>query len=118
MDYVWYVGYGSNLNEQRFLCYIQGGTPRFGRRSDIGCTDKTLPKDNRPITIHYPLYFALPVDITKTENWDVGGVAFISPYKDTNTKTFCRMWKITKEQYEEVRVQEGRSDLGTAKKYN
>lgn len=106
---VWYVGYGSNLSKQRFLCYIEGGTPLFGKRHHDGCTDKTLPKNNRPIIIHYPLYFALPKGRTKTENWCDGGVAFISPYKDVNTKTLCRMWKITKEQYEQVRDQEGRS---------
>jgi len=29
--YVWYAGYGSNLNKQRFMCYIKGGTPTYGK---------------------------------------------------------------------------------------
>lgn len=106
---VWYVGYGSNLSEQRFLCYIEGGTPLFGKKKYKGCTDKTLPIERRSKIIHYPLYFALPQGETKTENWGDGGVAFIRLQKDVNTETLCRMWKITKEQYEQVRNQEGRS---------
>ena len=26
-ELVWYLSYGSNLLEERFLCYIEGGTP-------------------------------------------------------------------------------------------
>ena len=42
-EYVWYVGYGSNLNKQRFLCYILGGTPKYGCKSNQGCINKALP---------------------------------------------------------------------------
>ena len=79
---VWYVKYGSNLSEQHFLCYIQGGTPCFGKKHNISFTDKTLPKDNRPITIHYSLYFALPRSNKETTNWGHGGVTFISLHKE------------------------------------
>jgi hypothetical protein len=106
-NHIWYVGYGSNLSEQRFLCYIKGGTPGFGKKCYGGCTDKTQPKDNRPKTIHYPLYFALPGRSKETTNWGCGGVAFIGPRKDEKIKTLCRLWKITKEQYTEVKEQEG-----------
>jgi len=112
MGYVWYVGYGSNIHEQRFLCYTKGGTPRFGKRCNKGCTDKTLPVEKRPMTINYPLYFALPDKETKTSNWGDGGVAFIDPREDKRLKTLCRMWKITKGQYDEVKAQEGRSWYG------
>ncbi len=109
MDYIWYAGYGSNLSEQRFLCYIQGGSPHFGRKCNTGCEDTTLPVENKPKIIHYRLYFALPDNCKKTCNWGCGGIAFISPHKDKMSKTLCRMWKITKNQYEEVKKQEGRS---------
>ena len=112
MDYVWYVGYGSNICEQRFLCYIKGGTPRFGKKHNSGCTDKTRPVENKPVTLGYPLYFALPDSNMSTSNWGYGGVAFIAPQEDNNSKTFCRMWKITKRQYDEVREQEGRNLYG------
>lgn len=107
-SYVWYAGYGSNLSQQRFLCYIKGGKPLFGMKENKGCSDKSLPIDNKPFIIPYSLYFALPNGRTQTENWSKGGVAFVSPGQD-NAKTLCRMWKITGEQYEEVKEQEGAS---------
>ena len=107
-NYIWYVGYGSNVHEERFFCYIKGGTPRFGKMCNKGCNnDKTLPIENKAITIDYPLYFALPDKKKGTPNWGDGGVAFIEHQKVKKVKTFCRMWKITKEQYKEVRSQEG-----------
>jgi hypothetical protein len=112
MDYVWYVGYGSNINEQRFLCYIYGGSPLFGKKHTRGCTDKIRPPENKQITIGFPLYFALPGAIRRTSNWGYGGVAFIDQQEDKSAKTFCRMWKITKRQYDEVREQESRNLYG------
>lgn len=110
MDYIWYVGYGSNLSEQRFFCYIKGGTPDFGMGNNAGCKkDQTLPVENKPLIIPYTLYFAWPNNCKKTSKWGYGGVAFIGPHEDKEVKTFCRMWKITREQYEEVWDQEGRS---------
>ena len=112
MSYIWYVGYGSNLHEQRFLCYIKGGTPCFGKKCNDGCKDTALPVEKKAITINYPLYFALPDKNTNTPNWGIGGVAFIGHQEDKKLKTFCRMWKITKGQYDEVKKQEGSSWYG------
>jgi hypothetical protein len=113
MDYIWYVGYGSNLSEQRFFCYIRGGTPSFGKTRNDGCkSDQRLPAENRSIVIHYPLYFALPDNLTETRNWGRGGVAFIRHEEEKESKTLCRMWKIKREQYREVRIQEGSSWYG------
>ena len=112
MANVWYVGYCSNLHEQRFLCYVKGETPRFGTKCANGCKDKTLPTENKPMIIAYQLYFALPGNNSRTTNWGPGGVAFIDPNENKGVKTFCRMWKLTKEQYKEVRDQEGRSWYG------
>ncbi len=58
--------------------------------------------------INYPLYFALPDKNTKTYNWGTGGVAFVGPKEDRRVKTLCRMWKITQNQYNEVKTQEGK----------
>lgn len=104
--YVWYVGYGSNLCEERFLCYINGGKFKWGGSSAEGCTNKDLPKTNKQTQIPYRLFFA-----KSSSNWDNGGVAFINPNKDSDKSnwTLGRMWKITCEQYEEVRRQEGKS---------
>jgi len=104
---VWYVGYGSNLSEQRFLCYIKGGQPTFGTIRHQGCTDPSLPEDDRPTVIPYSLYFALPEGIGGTENWSSGGVAFLSPDRDERDETAGRMWRITESQYAEVKEKEG-----------
>jgi len=109
-SYVWYVGYGSNLSKQRFFCYIVGGTPKYGKKYNDGCSDTNCPTDDKQIKIPYRLYFALPNGHTRTDNWGEGGVAFINPVKEDNEHywSLCRMWKITCEQYEEVRNQEGK----------
>lgn len=109
--YVWYVGYGSNLSKQRFLCYIEGGKPKYGKNNHNGCTNKTPPIENSSLKIPYSLYFALPEHKTQTANWGRGGVAFINPNKekDVNKWSFSRMWKITGEQYKEVKELEGRT---------
>ncbi|MDW8034515.1 MAG: hypothetical protein RMI79_06270 [Nitrososphaerota archaeon] len=103
-QYVWYVGYGSNLCKERFLCYIQGGRFKWGGCEARGCKDKTLPKESKPFWIPYRLYFS-----GKSRCWENKGVAFIYTCEepDNNNWTVGRMWKITREQYEEVRYQEG-----------
>jgi hypothetical protein len=104
--YVWYVGYGSNLCQERFLCYIKGGQYKFGGSDARGCDDKTLPRENKTIELPYRLYFA-----RQSSSWDKGGVAFIDVEmeKDQTEWTLARMWKITEEQFQQVRQQEGLS---------
>jgi len=105
-SYVWYVGYGSNLCEERFLCYIRGGRFKWGGCNAAGCTDQSLPKGNKSFWIPYRLYFA-----KESSSWECKGVAFITPNKESNENkwTMGRMWKITNEQYEQIRNQEGPS---------
>jgi len=68
-----------------------------------------MPVENKPFTINYPLYFAIPGTGNSTSNWGLGGVAFIDPQENGKARTFCRIWKITTAQYTEVRCQEGRT---------
>jgi len=53
----------------------------------------------------------LPDGKTETDNWGPGGVAFIAPEREESEERWTkgRMWRITREQYEDVRNQEGRS---------
>lgn len=108
--YVWYLGYGSNLRKERLYCYIRGGKPEFGKIRNPGCRVKTLPLEDRPYKIKNKIYFGLPDNATRTDNWGKGGVAFITPdeSEDENDLTYCRIWKITEDQYQEIRDQEGR----------
>jgi hypothetical protein len=104
-SYIWYAGYGSNLCKERLHCYIRGGDFKWGGKKAKGCRDKTLPSANKPIQLPYRLYFA-----KRSPYWGNGGVAFISSDQepDKNNWTRGRMWKITCEQYEEIKIQEGR----------
>jgi len=100
-SYVWYASYGSNLLEERFLCYIKGGRPEGAKRTYSGCVDKSLPVANRCLAIPYRLYFAKEAKV-----WNNGGVAFIHKEKDVKEQTLARMYCITKEQFMDVVMQE------------
>ena len=101
-EYVWYAGFGSNLFYERFMSYIEGGTSRFNKRTYPGCTDKTPPKASLPITIPYTMYFG-----NRSESWENGGVSFLNT--NSEGKALGRMYLITKEQFNEVGIQEGSS---------
>jgi len=98
---IWYASYGSNLQMERFLCYIRGGQPEG--RLDVykGCRDKTLPEDNEELYINSQLYFA-----KKSKGWNKGGVGFISNSFDTKIQTLARMYLIRKEQFIDIIKQE------------
>lgn len=100
-DLIWYASYGSNLLRERFLCYIQGGTPEGRTNTYPGCSDSTLPRDDKTIAIQSKIYFA-----KQSKGWNGGGVGFIENKIDSNTSTLGRMYLITKEQFIEVFKQE------------
>lgn len=100
-QYIWYASYGSNILEERFLCYIQGGQPKGSLKTYTGCTDKSLPIDKEEIYINSELYFA-----KKSKSWDNGGVGFIKTNFDTRHQTLARMYLITKEQFIDIVKQE------------
>ena len=103
-NYVWYFVYGSNIMKERFLCYITGD-PFKWRSCDggNGCTNKDLPHDSREHKINYTLYFAQSAPC-----WDNKGVAFISSKETSGHEIWGRVWKITKDQFEQIWKQEGR----------
>lgn len=100
--YVWYASYGSNLSRDRFLYYVKGGGPPGSAKKEKGCRNKTPPKDQKPICIHFPLYFA-----KCSPKW-CGGVAFIGLEEDAENTTYGRMYLITQEQFTDVFKQENR----------
>lgn len=92
MKYVWYASYGSNLNRDRFLCYIKGGKPKGSEKAEIGCEDKALPIKEATYIMHYPLYFA-----KSAVRWQNQGVAFIGLKQDETLQilhnfTWCQTW--------------------------
>lgn len=91
-DSIWYASYGSNLQKERFLCYIRGGKPKGREDTYKGCKDKTLPALDEKLYINRRLYFA-----KKSRGWKLGGVGFISNSIDDSARTLARMYLITKE---------------------
>ena len=56
-EYLWYLCYGSNINEKRFMIYInEDKNMDFAYAS--GCKDKTAPLDSKPYIINRKIYFA------------------------------------------------------------
>lgn len=93
---VWYAGYGSNLLRSRFLCYIQGGAPTEHHQPHIGCRDNAEPLEDRILSCPYPVVYA-----GQSSSWGTGGVAFLD-INDELTVSPLRLWRITREQFEDV----------------
>ena len=97
---IWYASYGSNLNTNRFLCYIKGGTPQFSQKKYEGCRDKSMPISSREILIPHELYFAKSSGI-----WNNGAIAFIKT-AESKTTTFGKIYLITDQQFIDIVKQE------------
>ena len=91
---VWYVAYGSNLQEERFMRYINGDCDRKG------CNDKTPPRKSIPVIIPGERYFA-----KSSSRWQNKGVAFYDWTADGEIRG--RAWLITEDQFCEIKAQEG-----------
>lgn len=101
LEYVWYASYGSNLNRDRFLCYIKGGKPEGSSKVEVGCKDKSLPLKEATYMMHLPLYFA-----KNSVRWQKQGVAFIGLKRDEKYHTYSRKYLITVDQFLDVVKQE------------
>ena len=98
-DKVWYASYGSNLSEERFLCYVKGGVAPNGRPY-TGCSDKTLWDADFTADVPGRMYFA-----RESKSWDGGGVAFFLP--EGEGETHMRFYRITYGQLKDIQEQEG-----------
>lgn len=87
-EFVWYACYGSNINKSRFMEYIER------------CSDTTPPIEDRPYSFNHSIYFS-----KSSGRWHNGGVAFLDD--SCNGYAYGRIYKITREQYEDVKRMEG-----------
>ncbi|XAR63800.1 Histone deacetylase [Bertholletia excelsa] len=99
---VWYSSYGSNMCEERFLCYIQGGQVEGMKKPCPGSMDKSQPKGMLWKTVPHRLFFGR--DSTRT--WGPGGAAFLHPISNSQEKAYMCMYRITLEQFNDVLLQE------------
>ena len=103
-DLVWYVGYGSNLWERRFACYVRGGLPPGATRPCVGCRDRTAPAAWRRMSLPGTVYFA-----NHSGQWG-GAVAFYDPQRPG--PSVGRAWLVTADQLADVSAQEQQRPFG------
>ena len=84
-DCVWYVAYGSNLSAERFALYLAKSA------------DTTAPSGSRPLRIAHPVVFS-----GESKRWSGGGVAFLDLDTEAASASYCRAWRITTSQFEDV----------------
>lgn len=105
-DLVWYACYGSNLDQNRFLCYLQGGTYPGNDKEYQGARDPTPFKRTLDYQLQHDLYFAKEAHI-----WGGGGVCFIEN-ADGDASTYARLYLITAEQFCDLHAQECNQEPG------
>ncbi len=103
-EYVWYAGYGSNLNNSRFHYYVKGGIFKVTGRNHPGCQDQTFPIKVSRCTIDHELYFA-----RKSSSWENKAVAFLAATPNKAHVTKCVLYLITREQFTDILIQENSS---------
>ena len=99
---VWYVAYGSNLLEARFLAYLTGcdeGSPWGAHR---GAVDPSLPTANHRVVVPHPVFFG-----GHSVRWG-GGCCFCpdKPPPPDRLPVVGRAWRITWDQMADVAAQE------------
>jgi hypothetical protein len=95
---VWYVSYGSNMSSERLACYIEGGRPPGGTRTNPGARDRRLPERSVPVDLPGTVYFA-----GQSPQWG-GGVAFYD--HETPGWTAARGYLVTAGQLADIAAQE------------
>ena len=102
-DYVWYACYGSNINYERFMYYINGDIE--GKYSTInGCEDKSEPIEERKYIFECPIYFA-----GNSKRWGEGGFAFLD--YEHKGKSYGKLNKVKMNQFKGILEQEQRCKL-------
>ena len=96
--HVWYVSYGSNMAADRLACYIRGGCPPGGVRTNPGARDTRLPARSIAVELPGALYFA-----GRSPQWG-GGVAFYD--HDSPGPTAARGYLVTVAQLADIAAQE------------
>lgn len=97
-DLVWYVAYGSNVSDERFDCYVGGGSPPGSMRTYPGFRDPTPPRQVRAVTVPGGIYFA-----GRSRVW-AGGSAFYDSGLDGEVA--CRAYLIGAAQFGDLAEQE------------
>lgn len=100
---VWYVSYGSNMNQERFLSYINGTKSKYSTKTEQGTLDKTPPMNIELFKMKRDLTFK-----KYSSNWG-GSVLFL---KDSmNHSQYFVRYLISSEQFIDIVKQENGIDV-------
>jgi hypothetical protein len=95
---VWYVSYGSNMASGRLTCYLEGGCPPGGARTNPGARDPRPPRRSVPVELPGAIYFA-----GSSSQWG-GGIAFYD--HEASGPTAARGYLVTASQFADIAAQE------------
>lgn len=104
MEHVWYAAYGSNLDPERFRCYLEGGRPAGARRELPGARDRSPPREVRAVELRGEVYFAW-----ESPTWG-GGIAFYDTGAEAASAGVA--YRLTASQLSDVLAQEMHRDPG------
>lgn len=106
---VWYASYGSNIDEERFHTYLEGGSYGEGQISHSGSRVQELPEDETGVILPGRLLFA-----SRSGRWGGGGIAFVD-VDNEDAMSAGRAYKIQWSQFEDVLSQESGGAAGAKK---
>lgn len=95
---LWYVGYGSNLDRDRFHRYLSGGQAEGAQVSVPGARDATPPAEERAVLVPGRMFFGWT-----SKTWG-GGVSFLDALADDTA--YGRAYLLTEQQFADVAAQE------------
>ncbi|MBX3097090.1 MAG: hypothetical protein KF812_09525 [Fimbriimonadaceae bacterium] len=103
---VWYVSYGSNLNEERLRIYLEGGRLAGTKIRAKGARDPSPPARSSGIKMGHRLFFS-----GHSTRWG-GAPAFLHP-EPSELHSLGRAYDITWEQFEDIAAQENGRRAGS-----
>ncbi len=101
---IWYVAYGSNLLQARFLSYLEGTDAEFGAHT--GARNSDPPSDELPFALRHRIYFA-----GMSVRWQAP-VAFVRLHPNPRPVTFACGYRLAWSQLEDVLAQENGMEPG------
>lgn len=90
-EFIWYAGYGSNLDLGRFKCYLDGTSPREGAPAPDRFPGNRSIAGEASGEYNFKLFFAYG----SSRTWGPGGVAFLETQPRATLTTLVRMFKLT-----------------------
>lgn len=97
---MYYVAYGSNMLNERFMNYIKGGLCRFNGKYYNSCKNISEPLKSIKVNIPYDMYFS-----KSSSKWNESSVCFLDDSK--SGFAYGKGYLITKEQFDDIQKQEG-----------